>query len=304
MKVAKWFDVSEKISNPKVSAFVFKCSKAVVNAAYPFLAKPQYGLDPRSDIIVSMTSFPGRSSSVWQTVCTLLNQTVKPRKIILWLAEDQFPGGESDLPKKLLSLKQYGLSICFCDNLYPHKKYYYTMLENPDARVITVDDDVFYPEYLIEELDKTSRKFPNAVCCTWAHKMTLDSNGKIRPYGEWDFGVGKMEIPRLDVMPVGCGGVLYPPHSLDSNVFNKQEIKELCLRADDLWLKAMALLKGTPAIRISRVYQRTFFTQISSQRYSLHKENVGMDRNSETMQKIIQAYPEVEIRLSGNEHEK
>ena len=40
-------------------------------------------------IIVSMTTFPARIGYVHLAIKSLLNQTVSPRKIILWLAKDQ-----------------------------------------------------------------------------------------------------------------------------------------------------------------------------------------------------------------------
>jgi hypothetical protein len=45
---------------------------------------------------------------------------------------------------------------------------------------------------------------------------------------------------------LGVSSVLYPPHSLHEELFNKEAIIEQCLTADDVWLSCMALLKGTP----------------------------------------------------------
>lgn len=59
-------------------------------------------------IIVSLTSFPARINIVVKTIKTLLTQTLKPDAVILWLAPEQFPNGEKDLPQELLDLKQYG----------------------------------------------------------------------------------------------------------------------------------------------------------------------------------------------------
>ena len=53
-------------------------------------------------LIVSLTSFPARINTVHQVIESLLNQTKKADKIILWLAPEQFPNGEKDLPEKLL----------------------------------------------------------------------------------------------------------------------------------------------------------------------------------------------------------
>ena len=63
----------------------------------------RYGLNcnKRSQkVIVSLTSYPKRINTVWITIETLLRQSFKPDKIILWLATDQFDGIES-LPTEL-----------------------------------------------------------------------------------------------------------------------------------------------------------------------------------------------------------
>ena len=302
MRIEKFHDLPGRIHNAKLSAMVYKVNKGLVNLLYPRTVRCAYGVDEKSNVVISLTSFPGRIQTVWITVATLLNQTVKPRAVILWLAEDQFPNGEAGLPEKLLQVKEKGLTIRFCDNLYPHKKYYYTMLENPDAFVITADDDVFYPEYLVDELVRTAQKNPGAVCCTWAHEISLDDDGCVKPYNEWRQCIMDGTTPSVRIMPVGCGGVLYPPHCLDEAVFDKTAIQRLCLRTDDLWLKCMAVLKGTPAVQTERK-GKIFFTIVETQASGLHHENVGEDRNNEAMGKILAAYPEVRKILSGNNND-
>lgn len=300
MQISKWYDIYLKFKNPVISAYVYKSCKVLVNWIYPKTVKLEAGLNPDSNTIVSLTSFPARIESVWITIATLLTQTRKPKAIILWLANDQFPNGEKDLPKKLLEMKDYGLTIRFCDNLFPHKKYYYTMKENPESNVITVDDDTFYPEYLIEELENMSLKHPNTICCTWAHDITLNLEGHINPYSDWNHGIRECGIPKLCTMPVGIGGVLYPPHCLDLRVFDKEKIQELCLRTDDIWLKGMALLKGTPAARIDRVYLRTYFTLIGTQKSGLRYENVDENKNDVATRKMVGNYADIERILRDN----
>jgi len=69
----------------------------------------------KPQLIVSLTSYPARINSVHITINTLLQQSLKPNKVILWLASEQFPNKENDLPDNLLRLKDYGLTIEWCD---------------------------------------------------------------------------------------------------------------------------------------------------------------------------------------------
>lgn len=293
MKISNMYDITWKINNPIVSSICYKVNKALVNLIYPKFVKFVWGVDESSNVIVSLTSFPERINTVWITITTILHQTIKPSKIILWLASEQFVNGERDLPENLLSLKEYGLTIRFCDNLYPHKKYFYTMRENPDAIVITVDDDVFYPEYLIEELLKEAKKHPKTVCCTWAHRIVIDNSGNIAPYEQWEHGVTNSNQPEIHILPVGIGGVLYPPHVLDERVFDKKKIFEIALKTDDLWLKTMEILKETKAVRISKNYRQTYFSVLHTQNTGLYKRNVGELHNNKAIRLLVDNYPKI-----------
>ena len=73
-------------------------------------------------IVVSLTSLPQRINIVVKTIKTLLTQTKKPDVVVLWLAPEQFPDGEADLPQELLDLKQYGLTIDWYKDIRSYKK--------------------------------------------------------------------------------------------------------------------------------------------------------------------------------------
>ena len=101
-------------------------------------------------VIVSLTSYPARIDRVHEVIESVINQTVCADRIILYLADEQFV--DRQLPKPLVDLcTQYDcFEIHFCDDdLKPHKKYYYAMQDFPDAALITVDDDVIYPNTMV-----------------------------------------------------------------------------------------------------------------------------------------------------------
>ena len=134
-------------------------------------------------IIVSLTSFPARIDKVWLVIETLLRQSIKPDKIILWLSSEQFRSLNS-LPEVLLSQQSRGLEITFVsEDLRSHKKYFYVFQSNPKDTVITVDDDVFYDTKTIENLINLNSQFPNCVCIQrgWQIERTLVEN-RVLPY--------------------------------------------------------------------------------------------------------------------------
>ena len=52
----------------------------------------------------------------------------------------------------------------------------------------------------------------------------------------------------MSLLATGSGGVLYPPRSMNNMLFDQEAIRSLCLYADDLWLKTMQYIAGTPVV--------------------------------------------------------
>jgi hypothetical protein len=244
-------------------------------------------------IIVSLTSFPSRINTLWICIESLLRQTVKPDEIILWLADTQFKS-LSSLPEKLLNQQKRGLSIRFCDDLKSHKKYYYAFKEYPDDVIITVDDDVVYPQNMVKALMDLYYKYPDSICCNFGSYITFNDKDEINLFRNWQSSFVKMlNEPSYLLAPVGVSGILYPPKSINKEVFNKNVFTNICLYADDLWLKVMGLLNGTKAIQ-SDCFPRHFFTIQGSQKECLLRINITKKQNDVQFQALLNRY---KIRL-------
>jgi len=236
--------------------------------------------------IVSLTSIPVRIKYIWITIETLMRQSCKPDKIILWLAKEQFP--DKKLPESLTILKTRGLSIEFCEDLRSHKKYFFSMQSFPESNVITVDDDVYYPKCFLEHLVNLHQSFPKAICANRAHKMVF-KNGEIKAYRNWKHNFKKISIPSPLLVQVGVGGVLYPPGSLAKEVFSKEIFQRICLLADDLWLKIMALKIGTLVVT-NRFYNKDFVSVGRTQKEKLVKYNVQSGGNDKQLRNLLDYY--------------
>ena len=70
----------------------------------------------KHEVIVSLTSYPKRMYDIHLCLYSLLVQDFKPDRLILWLANEQFPNGEDDIPRRVLDLKQWGLEIRWCED--------------------------------------------------------------------------------------------------------------------------------------------------------------------------------------------
>lgn len=247
--------------------------------------------EPRKEkVIVSLTSFPARLNVVHYGIKALMCQTYKPDRIILWLTEEECKNVK--IPSELEKLCKYGLEIKFAsDNLKPHNKLYYTLKENPDAVVISVDDDNVYSLKLVEKLMTVHKKNPNCVCCNMAHEITL-KNGKPNKYDDWNGGaIGKYGMSDLFVA-LGVGGVLYPAGCFDKEYFDKKLIRNLALTADDIWLKFTELRLGIKVLKIAP-HAKIPFVIDGTQKIALGKENNGMKKNDIIINNLCNYYQQI-----------
>lgn len=203
----------------------------------PLKKEPNY-----CDCIVSLTSYGKRLNTCYLAIISMMQQTLVPKKIILYIGDES---SNIKLNKKLLSLEKYGLKIVRdVKDLKGHKKYYYAMKMFPESIIITIDDDCIYPKDTIENLINIHKKYPEAVVARRVHKITIQ-NHNISPYSQWIMELKDSNSqPCKSLVAIGVGGVLYPPHFASADLFDIDAIKTIALNADDLWLKFYELRHG------------------------------------------------------------
>lgn len=193
-------------------------------------------------IIASLTTYGSRINSVDLTLKTILNQTKKADKIILWLAEDEF--NFDNIPKDLLALHINNLiEIKFCKDLKSYKKLIPTLKLYSEEIIITFDDDILYKDDLIEKLYAEHLKFPNTVICGRGHKIRFNINNSLKKYSKWDRRTQDFSED-YDILPTGAGGVLYPPNCFYKDILDESLFSRLAPNADDIWFKAMTLMNN------------------------------------------------------------
>lgn len=261
--------------------------------------------DLQEPVIVSLTSFPQRINIVVKTIKTLLTQTMKPDMVILWLAPEQFPNGEKDLPDELLDLKQYGLTIDWYKDIRSYKKIIPSLKKYPNAVIITTDDDIYYAPDTVETLYNSyleHRDEIQAHRCDWLKISPPPIKGGNDAYDvqlTWektrelylDKHRGKASFfNRL----TGYGAVLYPPNCFYKDVLDEDIIKNTIPTHDDIWLWAMAVLNGVKT-RLVKGYSESINYVEDSQQYGLckvNKKGVGMSLE-EAYKIMFEKYPKL-----------
>ena len=260
--------------------------------------KAPLNTDKRKEkVTVSLTSYPARIPYVHVAIKSLMVQTYKPDRIILWLAEEQFPTKE--LPKELTELEKYGLEIIWMHDIYGHKKYFYPVSNQADNEVvITFDDDIIYSKNAIKRLMKKHQKFPNCVVCE--RGQVYDKRFEKNP-GLWKIisSVG-VKKPTYSMNPSPGGGCLIPKGAFHIDAINEEKIRALAYKNDDLWYMFMCAENKTRMVK-TRKYHRTFSVVEGSQGEQMATENVLGNKNAVIIEGLIEAYPKAWARILTDE---
>ena len=202
-------------------------------------------LSPQQDdsVILSLTSYGKRvKGSAVFTVYSLLRQTVRANRVVLWLNEDEF--NSENLPSDLRFLCKYGLEVRFCKDIGSYTKLIHSLSAFPDKHIITADDDLYYSKNFVQEFVEGHRQHPQAIITGFAKIPVLDGEQQLAPYDAWPEYHHVPASFRYDsqkLFPLGVGGVLYPSHVFDDEVSNEVVFTALCPKADDIWLYIMGL---------------------------------------------------------------
>lgn len=237
-------------------------------------------------IIVSLTSIPSRISTASISIQSILNQTVQPDKVILWLAYEQFPDGLEGLPYIIKQLQKNGLTIMFCEDLKSHKKYHYTLKLFPESDVILIDDDIFYPKNLIEELLKGRDRYPNCIIASRAHLMSYKSDGSLLPYRKWQHNA-KMQVPSHFMMHTSGNGTLIPAAVKFDKIFYEKEVfMKLTPNSDDVWFKANLLRMDIKVYTIQK-FKKDPITLKGSYSTSLVSQNTHLGKKDDQLHRVF-----------------
>ena len=224
---------------------VFMGNLMKFNVRYDIRLRKSIKLSPQQDnsVIVSLTSYGERvRGSVVYSVYSLLRQTVRAERVVLWLDEKAY--NSDNLPSDLRFLCRFGLEIRFGKDIRSYTKIIHSLKAFPDKHIITADDDIFYTKTFLKEFIEAHRQHQQAIITSYAKVPVKGTNSQLAPYYDWPeyhHVTDNFKYDQSKLFPLGWAGVFYPSNIFDNEVFNEAVFTDLCPQADDVWLYVMGL---------------------------------------------------------------
>ncbi|MEM6896788.1 MAG: glycosyltransferase family 2 protein [Pseudomonadota bacterium] len=198
-------------------------------------------------LVVSLTSYPPRFSTLALTLQCLIQQTVTPDRVVLWIAHDDLEA----LPPEVLALKAQGLEISGCEDTRSYKKIIPALAAFPEATIVTADDDVHYAADWLSGILTQAAAPEVTVGAVRALDLGRLPDGGVAPYADWQH-LESGPKRGTTVFPTGVCGVLYRPCCFDAEVHDMARAQELCPSADDIWLYWMHRLAGGESLAFGK----------------------------------------------------
>ena len=220
------------------------------------------GCDPASSCVVSLTSYPARMHAgvTLAALVSLVRSQVKPHAIVLYLSKDQFPGGQIGGPygRAYRVLQDKGVTVRYVDDVRCHTKYFYVCDDYPHHAHVTVDDDHYYPRFLLAELHKGAEKNPGARIGGRVLQLVPDllspaTQEMLKSKTSTRFLCsGHVNTPSFRWLATGCGGVWYPKGVLCRmrDLIVKNNLYRHYPSNDDECLHAASVVCGVPVMNV------------------------------------------------------
>ena len=197
---------------------------------------------------VCLTSISSRLSILPKTIRSLLNQTLKPSSIHVFLSKESYgiDSGCSNLPIELKTLFAIEplLHLHYTPNIGPYRKIIPFSQLYPNTPVLVVDDDTIYSSQFIETAYTLWKEHS---CCISFRAVHIDH---MSSYVSWPAASGEKEIL---LFAKGNGGVVYHTSWFQNHIFLSNYI-QLAPFADDIWLNIWRISLSIPCYAHSKSF--------------------------------------------------
>lgn len=201
------------------------------------------------ELIVSIIAQREQFDSLPITIYSLLNQKLKPDKIILWLDEEY--EDLTNLPYEISQYIKNGLEIRFVKDIGEYTKSYYAFKYLKDSIVVIADSRIYYSTNWLKSLYLSYIAHPEDIN---VHRALIVDFAK--PYRNWKKQKKENSSEYYNFGLVE-GGMLFPPNCFSNEILRKDIFLKNALINDCIWYWIMALVHKRK-IRVIKNSDRIF----------------------------------------------
>lgn len=240
-------------------------------------------------VIVSMATIPCRKDRLKENIPSFKNQTYPFDMLIINVLDNlteedyQFYEELKKMDSRIVINKVDG-KWRSCNKLIPTLKCY------PDDIIITVDDDIYYPNECISTLMQQYEITPDCIIAQEISPLKLERHKTYISYKLYmDVKLMQKEWGKY---LTGC--CLFPPHVFDgTDIFDFDKMMELTGGThDELWFWVNSTLNGVQCVGLNyiRNFEGELITKRTNDEPQLWQENVFESRQKKYMDNLNKLY--------------
>ncbi len=204
-----------------------------------------------SRLVVSLTTTPERIARIRPVLDSIMRQQYEPDLVLLHvpyvLRRDgrryQLPDWLEEYPKVLVHrTEDRGPATKLLGAL--------ELERDPDTLIVTLDDDVAYPDFVVRHLLARAERDPNAAHTVVGGRLARDEDGDIDADSEFGLEIARRDGAEVEIL-AGFGGVIYRRRFFADDIYDIAGYSLPCFLGDDLNLSYYLHRRSIP-IRVVR----------------------------------------------------
>ncbi|MDI2090341.1 glycosyltransferase [Commensalibacter oyaizuii] len=201
-------------------------------------------------ISVNLTTTSSRLGLCSATIWSLIHQTKKPDKIVLWISQEAYLADEGikaipswiDELNSILNI----IEVKFVENTGPYRKIINAIRSaNQSDILFYVDDDVIYGDKWLETLLQDF--YENGSKLAIASRVRIIRRnifGRLQSYSRYRICKKPIKFSR-DYIITGVGGCVLTKSMISQALINNDDYILLAPKTDDIWISKILELSGT-----------------------------------------------------------
>ena len=216
-------------------------------------------------ISVNITTTLDRADLCAQAVFSIINQTLTPDKICIWLSKEPYlrDKGFTSPPTWVNELNKIKdiIEVHWTENTGPYRKLLPALRSATDSDlVITADDDIVYGRNWLHALILEHKKNPAKIIAARVRKTQTNILGKRKSYIHWPIIKTRAEVSAGFVVTHG-GGAIFQRRLISERLINDDSYLSICPTTDDLWYSMLIKESNSSVLVCPEALSELFFIE-------------------------------------------